>query len=161
MSLKIRLARGGAKKRPVYRIVVADARAFEMDDGSATLLDRAKCEFRLVIVDGDCRLVYWDGKPVREGEWERDRTHWPLLLRFASHPRQLLRHLEDHGGTMRSQVSRLRDFLISAAEGLETQLQTVRGAGYRLDLPSRDVCILRPGPSGAPEIVTRGRREGG
>ncbi|MCA0400813.1 MAG: 30S ribosomal protein S16 [Proteobacteria bacterium] len=27
MALKIRLARGGAKKRPVYRIVVADARA--------------------------------------------------------------------------------------------------------------------------------------
>ncbi|MGF1454172.1 MAG: 30S ribosomal protein S16 [Alphaproteobacteria bacterium] len=27
MSLKIRLARGGAKKRPVYRIVVADSRA--------------------------------------------------------------------------------------------------------------------------------------
>lgn len=27
MSLKIRLARWGAKKRPVYRIVVADARA--------------------------------------------------------------------------------------------------------------------------------------
>ncbi|MDX1736687.1 MAG: 30S ribosomal protein S16 [Alphaproteobacteria bacterium] len=27
MSLKIRLARGGAKKRPYYRIVVADSRA--------------------------------------------------------------------------------------------------------------------------------------
>lgn len=27
MSLKIRLSRGGSKKRPVYRIVVADARA--------------------------------------------------------------------------------------------------------------------------------------
>ncbi len=27
MSLKLRLARGGAKKRPFYRIVVADARA--------------------------------------------------------------------------------------------------------------------------------------
>jgi small subunit ribosomal protein S16 len=27
MSLKIRLSRGGAKKRPFYRIVVADARA--------------------------------------------------------------------------------------------------------------------------------------
>jgi len=27
MSLKIRLARGGAKKRPFYRVVVADARA--------------------------------------------------------------------------------------------------------------------------------------
>ena len=26
MSLKIRLARGGAKKRPFYRIVVADSR---------------------------------------------------------------------------------------------------------------------------------------
>jgi small subunit ribosomal protein S16 len=27
MSLKIRLARGGSKKRPVYRVVVADARS--------------------------------------------------------------------------------------------------------------------------------------
>lgn len=27
MSLKIRLARGGAKKRPIYRIVVADVRS--------------------------------------------------------------------------------------------------------------------------------------
>ena len=27
MALKIRLSRGGAKKRPFYRIVVADARA--------------------------------------------------------------------------------------------------------------------------------------
>ena len=27
MSLKIRLARGGAKKRPYYRIVVADSRS--------------------------------------------------------------------------------------------------------------------------------------
>ena len=27
MSLKIRLARGGAKKRPFYQIVVADARS--------------------------------------------------------------------------------------------------------------------------------------
>ena len=27
MSLKIRLARGGAKKRPYYRIVIADARS--------------------------------------------------------------------------------------------------------------------------------------
>ena len=27
MSLKIRLARGGSKKRPVYRIVIADARS--------------------------------------------------------------------------------------------------------------------------------------
>jgi small subunit ribosomal protein S16 len=27
MSLKIRLARGGAKKKPVYRIVVADSRS--------------------------------------------------------------------------------------------------------------------------------------
>jgi small subunit ribosomal protein S16 len=27
MSLKIRLARGGAKKRPVYRVVVADSRS--------------------------------------------------------------------------------------------------------------------------------------
>ena len=35
MSLKIRLARGGAKKRPFYRIVVAESR-FARDGSSSS-----------------------------------------------------------------------------------------------------------------------------
>jgi small subunit ribosomal protein S16 len=60
MSLKIRLSRGGAKKRPFYRIVVADARmprdgrfverigAFDplkaKDDASRLVLDQEKAK---------------------------------------------------------------------------------------------------------------------
>jgi small subunit ribosomal protein S16 len=60
MSLKIRLSRGGAKKRPFYRIVVADARmprdgrfiekigAFDplkaKDDASRVVLDQEKAK---------------------------------------------------------------------------------------------------------------------
>src|SRR5580658_3576858 len=60
MSLKIRLARGGAKKRPFYRIVVADARmprdgrfvekigTFDplkaKDDASRVVLDQEKAK---------------------------------------------------------------------------------------------------------------------
>jgi small subunit ribosomal protein S16 len=60
MSLKIRLSRGGAKKRPFYRIVVADARAprdgrfvekigtFDplkaQDDASRLVLDQEKAK---------------------------------------------------------------------------------------------------------------------
>jgi small subunit ribosomal protein S16 len=64
MSLKIRLSRGGAKKRPFYRIVVADARAprdgrfvekigmFDpmkaKDDASRLVLDQEKAKAWLV-----------------------------------------------------------------------------------------------------------------
>jgi len=60
MSLKIRLSRGGAKKRPFYRIVIADARAprdgrfvekigtFDplkaQDDASRLVLDQEKAK---------------------------------------------------------------------------------------------------------------------
>ncbi len=53
MSLKIRLSRGGAKKRPYYRIVVADARAPR--DGR--FIDRIGSFNPLLAKDAENRVV--------------------------------------------------------------------------------------------------------
>lgn len=62
MALKIRLARGGAKKRPYYRIVVADARAprdgrFIEKVGTYNPMLPADHADRLVIKDD--RIKHW------------------------------------------------------------------------------------------------------
>lgn len=53
MSLKIRLARGGAKKRPIYRIVVADVRAPR--DGR--FLEKIGSYNPMLAKDSDLRVV--------------------------------------------------------------------------------------------------------
>lgn len=73
MPLKIRLARGGAKKRPHYRIVVADARAprdgrfIEKVGTFNPLLPRDHAE-RFTLVEE--RVKYWLG----EGAQPTDRV---------------------------------------------------------------------------------------
>src|SRR5882757_4292712 len=62
MSLSIRLSRGGAKKRPYYRIVVADARAprdgrFIEKLGTYNPL-LAKDDAKRIVLDGD-RAKHW------------------------------------------------------------------------------------------------------
>lgn len=62
MSLKIRLARGGAKKRPHYRIVIADSRSprdgrFIERVGSYDPLLPSDSEQRLVLKED--RIRYW------------------------------------------------------------------------------------------------------
>ncbi len=64
MSLKIRLARGGCKKRPFYRIVVADARAprdgkFVEKIGSYNPMVAADHPDRVRLDEG--RAKYWVG----------------------------------------------------------------------------------------------------
>jgi small subunit ribosomal protein S16 len=54
MALKIRLARGGAKKRPYYRIVVADSRA-PRDGG---FIERLGSFNPLLPKDSDLRLKF-------------------------------------------------------------------------------------------------------
>lgn len=61
MALKIRLARGGAKKRPYYRIVVADARAPR--DGR--FIDRIGSYDPLKAKDDPARLTL-DAEKARE-----------------------------------------------------------------------------------------------
>lgn len=58
MSLKIRLSRGGSKKRPYYRIVIADARAPR--DGK--FIDRVGSFNPLLAKDSDKRVVLDDEK---------------------------------------------------------------------------------------------------
>jgi len=62
MATSIRLSRGGSKKRPYYRIVVADSRAprdgkFIERIGSYNPL-LAKTDEKRIIIDGD-RAKYW------------------------------------------------------------------------------------------------------
>ncbi len=73
MALKIRLARGGAKKRPYYRIVVADSRA-PRDGG---FIERIGSFNPLVAKDSDQRLSidteraqYW----LKQGAQPTDRV---------------------------------------------------------------------------------------
>jgi small subunit ribosomal protein S16 len=73
MALKIRLARGGAKKRPYYRIVVADSRA-PRDGG---FIERIGSFNPLVAKDSDQRLnidaeraQYW----LKQGAQPTDRV---------------------------------------------------------------------------------------
>ena len=68
MSLKIRLARGGAKKRPMYRIVVSDSRSPR--DGR--FIERVGL-YRPMLPDGHPgrltmdvdRMTYWLGRGAR------------------------------------------------------------------------------------------------
>jgi small subunit ribosomal protein S16 len=73
MALKIRLARGGAKKRPYYRIVVADSRS-PRDGG---FIERIGSFNPLVAKDSDQRLnidaeraQYW----LKQGAQPTDRV---------------------------------------------------------------------------------------
>ncbi|MEK9594515.1 MAG: 30S ribosomal protein S16, partial [Rhodospirillaceae bacterium] len=74
MSLKIRLARGGAKKRPFYRIVVAessmprDGRFVERVGTYNPMLPKEHDD-RLVIKDE--RIKYW----LSKGAQPTDRVH--------------------------------------------------------------------------------------
>ncbi len=68
MALKIRLARGGAKKRPYYRIVVADVRSprdgrFIEKVGSLNPLLPKDHEARVTLVEE--RIRYWLGVGAR------------------------------------------------------------------------------------------------
>ena len=65
MALKIRLARGGAKKRPFYRIVAADARSprdgrFLEKLGTYNPLLPSEAETRIVL--NEERIRFWLGQ---------------------------------------------------------------------------------------------------
>ena len=79
MSLKIRLARAGAKKRPYYHIVVADSRSprdgrFIEKVGSYNPMLPAEHEDRVRLVGP--RITYW----LSEGALATDR-----VARFLGH----------------------------------------------------------------------------
>lgn len=78
MSLKIRLARGGSKKRPYYHVVVADARSprdgrFIEKLGSWNPM-LAKDDANRIVINGE-RIQHW----IENGAQPTDR-----VLRFMS-----------------------------------------------------------------------------
>ena len=85
MSLKIRLTRGGAKKRPYYRIVVADARSRRNGRAIETIGKyHPKAEPSYIEVDSE-RAQYWLGvgaqptDPVQHileitGDWQKFKS---------------------------------------------------------------------------------------
>ena len=75
MSLRIRLARGGAKKRPYYRIVIADAR-MPRDGRYIAVIPR----HMMAVRDGTVWDV-WDSRFSR-----RTKSGYPRLLGYYVPP---------------------------------------------------------------------------
>ncbi|MGB1361493.1 MAG: 30S ribosomal protein S16 [Alphaproteobacteria bacterium] len=106
MGLKIRLARGGSKKRPYYRIVVADERAprdgkyIEKVGTYNPMLAKDSAE-RIKLVED--RVKYWLG----EGAQPTDRVHRFLadvnLFEKREVPVQTTKHLQSERTKMKIQ----------------------------------------------------------
>ena len=119
MSLKIRLARGGAKKRPFYRIVVADSRSPR--DGRfieklGTYDPRLKSDDpKRVTLNEDGSYTYRGiekPKYSRKGDYGIEQLGIHHVWRELHEHRdravlRLLMHAGDHVGDERSQLSRL------------------------------------------------------
>ena len=104
MGIKIRLARGGSKKRPYYRIVVADERAprdgkyIEKIGTYNPMLPKDNAE-RVTFVDA--RVKYWLG----EGAEPTDRVQRFLatanLVEARKIPEQTKKHLQSERTKMK------------------------------------------------------------
>ena len=119
MSLKIRLARGGAKKRPFYSIVVADSRSPR--DGR--FIEKLGTFNPLLPKDSDQRVVLDLDKAASHDRPLVESARFGNLLRLAramdklalqgvrASPRTMFRFLEGYAGTRqaaRSWFERLR-----------------------------------------------------
>ena len=106
MGLKIRLARGGSKKRPYYRIVVAEERAprdgkFIEKVGTYNPMLAKDSEQRIQLVEE--RVKYWLG----QGAQATDRVHRFLasvnLTEKREVPEQTSKHLQSERTKMKVQ----------------------------------------------------------
>ena len=106
MGLKIRLARGGSKKRPYYRIVVAEERAprdgkFIEKVGTYNPMLAKDNEQRIQLVEE--RIKYWLG----QGAQTTDRVHRFLasanLTEKREVPEQTSKHLQSERTKMKVQ----------------------------------------------------------
>ena len=106
MSVKIRLARGGSKKRPYYRIVIADARAPR--DGK--YIEKVGNYNPMLAKDNDNRVVlnqerlqYW----ISQGAQPTDRVSRFLsnagLMADRKIPAQTKKHLQSEKTLMKIQ----------------------------------------------------------
>ncbi len=97
MGLKIRLARGGSKKRPYYRIVVADARAprdgrFIEKVGTYNPMVAKHHVQRVTLVDD--RIRYWLGEGAEPTDRVRRFLATANLVDARKIPVQTKKHLQ-------------------------------------------------------------------
>ncbi|HJK87334.1 MAG TPA: 30S ribosomal protein S16 [Candidatus Megaira endosymbiont of Hartmannula sinica] len=93
MAVKIRLARGGAKKRPYYRIVVAKSESprdgkFIEKLGTYNPMLQADSEQRIVIHDQD-RVDYW----FKNGAIPTDRVAKMFKIKNVNMPEFITRKM--------------------------------------------------------------------
>ncbi|MDG1153505.1 MAG: 30S ribosomal protein S16 [Alphaproteobacteria bacterium] len=122
MGLKIRLARGGSKKRPYYRIVVAEERAprdgkFIEKVGTYNPMLAKDSEQRIQLVEE--RVKYWLG----QGAQATDRVHRFLasvnLTEKREVPEQTSKHLQSERTKMK--VQEREDKRNTAKEAMEAE----------------------------------------
>ena len=153
MSLKIRLARAGAKKRPYYRIVIADSRSprdgryIEKVGTYDPLLPRDGERVKLV----EDRIKHW----LSVGAQPTDR-----VLRFLDKAgmREARRALEPEQGPARQEAARARggEGRRRGREGQGRRRSRRRAAAERQSLPRGRAAYRRIALPAKPDRVLRG-----
>ena len=134
MGLKIRLARGGSKKRPYYRIVVAEERAprdgrFIEKVGTYNPMLAKDSEQRIQLVEE--RVKYW----LDQGAQATDRVHRFLasvnLTEKREVPEQTSKHLQSERTKMK--VQEREDKRKAAMEAMEAEKEAMEAEKEELE----------------------------
>lgn len=127
---------------------------YEVPDSPEDLIDWARDQSRLVLVDHSPRQVFWDGEPIAQ-KWDTETVQWNLLWILACNPgrtvdKEML--YKPQGQKISSRRTRLKE-LLNGCEALNQLIETVRGQGYRLELKSDDITLLESDGLGGLNIV--------
>lgn len=140
MGLKIRLARGGSKKRPYYRIVVAEERAprdgkFIEKVGTYNPMLAKDSEQRIQLVEE--RVKYWLG----QGAQATDRVHRFLasvnLTEKREVPEQTSKHLQSERTKMK--VQEREDKRKAAMEAMEAEKEAMKAEKEALEAEKKEL----------------------
>ena len=154
MALKIRLSRGGAKKRPFYRIVVADARSPR--DGR--FIERVGTYNPMVAKDSDDRVVlkeerikYW----LSQGAKPSDRVARFLgqaeIIQLPKRPDQTKQHLP-RAKTL-ERMREKEDAAAAAAAPAEAPVEGMPAEEAAEEAPAEEEAVEEEAP-GEPEEKT-------
>ena len=140
MGLKIRLARGGSKKRPYYRIVVAEERAprdgrFIEKVGTYNPMLAKDSKQRIQLVEE--RVKYW----LDQGAQATDRVHRFLasvnLTEKREVPEQTSKHLQSERTKMK--VQEREDKRKAAMEAMEAEKEAMKAEKEALEAEKKEL----------------------
>jgi hypothetical protein len=111
---------------------------------SEDLVEWLRQEHRLVIVDKQSRVVYWDGKEVVDA-WEKKRVLWDFLWKLAQRAGQErpLRREDIQPGTTGNPGKHRRGRLSEILPGsLDVLIEDDRSGGYQLHLKPSEIALV-------------------